>query len=235
VESLLREEWSPEQVAGTLREAGELSISHETIYRYVWADRARGGDLYKKLRCALKKRRKRYRSYDRRGRLTGKRPLSARPASVERRQSVGHWEIDTVMGVGNEHCVVTLVERATGYVLIGKLRARTMGDAARRTIQLIRRHPEKFRTITADNGTEFHSYKVVENATGVKFYFATPHHAWERGTNENTNGLIRQYLAKRKSMAHVTQHDCNRISRKLNTRPRKRYNYQTPEERFYAA
>ena len=193
------------------------------------------GDLYQKLRCALKKRRQRYGCYDRRGRLTGKRPLLARPASVERRQAVGHWEIDTVMGVGNEHCIVTLVERATGYVLIGKLRARTMGDAARRTIQLIGRHPDKFRTITADNGTEFHSYKVVEKATGVRFYFATPHHAWERGTNENTNGLIRQYLPKRKSMAHVTQHDCNRIAKKLNTRPRKRYNYQTPEERFHAA
>jgi IS30 family transposase len=235
VESLLREDWSPEQVAGILREEGELSISHETIYRYVWADRARGGDLYKKLRCALKKRRKRYGSYDRRGRLAGKRPLSARPASVERRQAVGHWEIDTVMGVGNNHCILTLVERATGYVLIGKLAARNAGEATRRTIQLIGRHPEKFGTITADNGTEFHSYKAVEKATGVKFYFATPHHAWERGTNENTNGLIRQYLPKRKSMAHVTQHDCNRIAKKLNTRPRKRYNYQTPEERFHAA
>ena len=94
---------------------------------------------------------------------------------------------------------------------------------------------EKFRTITADNGTEFHSYERIESATGVTFYFATPHHAWERGTNENTNGLIRQYLPKRTSMAPVTQRDCNRIAKKLNTRPRKRLNYQTPEERFHAA
>ena len=147
----------------------------------------------------------------------------------------GHWEIDTVMGGGNEHCIVTLVERATGYVLIGKLTARTMEEAARRTIQLIRKHPGKFRTITADNGTEFHSYKKIERATGVKIYFATPYHSWERGTNENTNGLIRQYLPKRKSMARVTQHDCNRIAKKLNARPRKRYGYETPEERFHAA
>jgi IS30 family transposase len=235
VESALRERWSPEQASGYLRESGNLSISHETIYRYVWNDRSRGGDLYKYLRCAMKKRRKRYRSYDSRGRLAGKRRIAERPAAVERRQAVGHWEIDTVMGVGNKHCILTLVERATGYVLIGKLGARNAGEAARRTIQLVRRHPGKFRTITADNGTEFHGYKEVEKSTGVKFYFATPHHAWERGTNENTNGLIRQYLPKRRSMAHVTQHDCNRIAKKLNTRPRKRYNYQTPEERFHAA
>jgi IS30 family transposase len=235
VKSLLREQWSPEQVAGLLRKAGKLSISHETIYRYVWEDRARGGDLCTHLRCARKQRRKRYARYDSRGRLAGKRHISERPGSIERRQVVGHWEIDTVMGVGNDHCVVTLVERATGYVLIGKLRSRNMEELARRTVRLVRKHSGKFRTITADNGTEFHSYKKIEQATGVKFYFATPHHAWERATNENTNGLIRQYLPKRTSMAHVTQWDCNRIAKKLNTRPRKRYDFDTPEERFHAA
>jgi IS30 family transposase len=235
VELLLREDWSPEQVSGSLRKTGDLSISHETIYRYVWENRAQGGELYKRLRCAMKKRRKRYGRYDSRGRLAGKRHLSERPASVEHRQAAGHWEIDTVMGTGSDHCIVTLVERATGYLLIGKLRARTMEEAAKRTIQLIKKHPGKFRTITADNGTEFHSYKEIEKATGVKFYFATPHHAWERGTNENTNGLIRQYLPKRTSMAHATQQDCNAIAKRLNTRPRKRYDYDTPEERFHAA
>ena len=235
VESLLREDWSPEQTSGQLGKEGLLSISHETIYRHIWEDRARGGELCQHLRCALKKRRKRYAHYDSRGRLAGKRHISERPASVERRQEIGHWEIDTVMGVGNDHCIVTLVERATGYVLIGKLASRNMSDLSRRTIQLIRKHPERFRTVTADNGTEFHSYKVIERATGVRFYFATPHHAWERGSNENTNGLIRQYLPKRTSMAHVTQHDCNVIAMKLNTRPRKRYDYETPEERFHAA
>jgi IS30 family transposase len=235
VESRLREDWSPEQISGKLRQSGELSISHETIYRYVWEDRARGGDLYRHLRCASKQRRKRYGRYDSRGRLAGKRHVSERPAAVERRQALGHWEIDTVMGTGNDHCIVTLVERATGYLLIGKLAARTKEDAAQRTIELVRKHPAKFQTITADNGTEFHSYQDVEQATGVRFYFATPHHSWERGTNENTNGLIRQYLPKRTSMARVTQRDCNAIAQKLNTRPRKRYDYQTPEERFHAA
>lgn len=130
---------------------------------------------------------------------------------------------------------MTLVERATGYLLIGKLAARTMEDAARRTTELVRKHPAKFQTITADNGSEFHSYKQVEQATGVQFFFATPHHSRERGTNESTNGLIRQYLPKRTSMAHVNQRGCNAIATKLNARPRKRYDYQTPEERFHAA
>lgn len=235
VDRLLRRQWSPEQVAGDLRRKGQLSISHETIYRYVWADRARGGSLAVHLRGAQKKRRKRYGRYDSRGRLAGKRHLSTRPRFIEKRRQVGHWEIDTVMGAGQSHCIVTLVERATGYVLIGKLRARNMDELARSASQLIRRHPAKFKTITADNGTEFHSYRRIEARTGVRFYFATPYHSWERGTNENTNGLIRQYLPKRKSMAKVTQRDCDRIARKLNTRPRKRYGYRTPEELFHAA
>jgi IS30 family transposase len=235
VDSLLRDQWSPEQAAGYLSKKGTVSISHETIYCHVWKDREHGGDLCKHLRCARKKRRKRYARYDSRGRLAGKRHISERPTWVERRRQVGHWEIDTVMGSGDGHCIVTLLERATGYVLIGKLASRNMEEATRRTIQLIRKHPGKFKTITADNGTEFHAYKEIEKATGVKIYFATPYHSWERGSNENANGLIRQYLPKRKSMAHVTQRDCNKISEKLNNRPRKRYNFDTPEERFHAA
>ena len=234
VDSLLQEDWSPEQVAGALALTGELSISHETIYRHVWTNRANGGTLHYHLRCAQKKRRKRYGRYDSRGRLAGKRHVTERPRFVEKRRSIGHWEIDTVMGVGSDHCIVTLLERATGLVLIGKLKSRTAAELTRRTIALIRRYPGRFKTITADNGTEFHAYKKIENATGVKFYFATPYHSWERGSNENANGLIRQYLPKRTSMAHINQHHCNAIAHKLNTRPRKRYGFQTPEERFHA-
>jgi IS30 family transposase len=233
VERLVRRQWSPEQVSGILRKTGALSISHETIYKYIWMDRWRGGSLFQDLRQAAKKRRKRYGAYDSRGRLAGKRHISDRPKVIEGRAQSGHWEIDTVMGDGARHCILTLVERATGFVVIGKLRTRGSHETARKTTELIGRHPGRFKTITSDNGTEFHAYKKVEAATNVKFYFATPHHAWERGTNENTNGLIRQYLPKRKSMAHVTQRECDRIAKKLNTRPRKRYDYDTPEERFY--
>jgi IS30 family transposase len=101
-------------------------------------------------------------------------------------------------------------------------------------IEIIRRYPGRFKTITSDNGTEFHAYQRVEKATGVKFYFATPHHAWERGTNENTNGLIRQYLPKRTSMTHVDQRHCDWVAKQLNERPRKRYGFETPEEKFDA-
>ena len=133
------------------------------------------------------------------------------------------------------HSTLTVVERMTGYLQMGKLERHCAADATARTIALIDRRPEMFKTITADNGSEFHSYTQIEEATGVPFYFATPHHSWERGTNENTNGLIRQYLPKRTSMAHITQRDCDAIAAKLNSRPRKRLGYKTPEECYVQA
>ena len=236
VEQLIALDWSPEQVAGWLRLHELLAISYETIYLYVWRDKGSGGELWRHMRQAGKKRRKRYGAYDSRGRLAGKRHISERPAEVEARKVVGHWEIDTVKGDDQaRHSVVTLVERKTGYLEVGKLARHTAAEATRRTTQLIARHPRRVRTVTADNGTEFHSYAEIEAATGAVFYFATPHHSWERGTNENTNGLIRQYLPKRKSMAQVTQADCDAIAAKLNARPRKRLGYRTPEECFAQA
>jgi IS30 family transposase len=229
IRGLLAEHWSPEQVAGRLRLEGRLQISHETIYRYIWADKAAGGTLYTHLRGARKQRRKRYGRYDSRGRVAGKRPITARPAVVETRTQVGHWEADTVVGPGRP-CILSLVERKTGYVIIGQLRARTTAAVNRRATELIRAQRHPVRTITADNGTEFHDFPAIERATGTRFYFATPHHAWERGTNENTNGLIRQYLPKRRSMAALTQDVCDRIAAQLNRRPRKRLGYRTPEE-----
>ncbi len=233
VESLLRIEWSPEQISCYLAKQKELQISHETIYKYIWEDRRNHGELHKHLRCAQKKRRKRYKHYDSRGVLANKRHISERPMSVESRRLKGHWEIDTVMGHGNKHCIVTLVERKTGYLVIGKLPCRTKEELNKRVIQLINQNLDSFKTITADNGTEFHGYKDIEEATGVAFYFATPYHSWERGTNENTNGLIRQYLPKRTSMAALSQHQCNAIAKRINTRPRRRLEYKTPEECFY--
>ncbi len=229
---LLRKRWSPEQIAGHLRRDGALSISHETIYVHVWSDKAAGGSLYQHLRCASKKRRKRHNSYDSRGRLAGKRHISQRPVDVEKRRSIGHWEIDTVVGGGTKDCVATLVERKTGYAFIGKLSDRSKSGMSQRLKMLIRRAPSQFKTITSDNGTEFHDYASVEAATGVKFYFATPYHSWERGSNENFNGLLRQYLPKRTSQAGLTQRDCDAIAKKLNSRPRKRLGYRTPEECF---
>jgi len=232
VDELLRRQWSPEQVAGHLARTGQLSISHETIYRHVWRDKRQGGALYTHLRGARKRRRKRYGAYDSRGRLAGKRMISERPPEVEVRREVGHWEIDTVLGAGSKDCIVTLVERKTGLVFVGKLPDRTKESFNRRVVRLIRRHAGAFQTVTADNGTEMHGYERIEKQTGVIFYFARPYHSWERGSNENANGLLRQYLPKGASMAGLTQHRCNAIARKLNTRPRKRLGYRTPLECF---
>ena len=231
IQELLREDWSPEQVAGWLRRHQLLTISHETIYRYIWAEKRAGGSLYQHLRGAQKQRRKRYGRYDSRGRLAGKRPITTRPAAVETRRALGHWEGDTMLGASQAGpCVFSMVERKSGYLLLGQLDQRTSAFVNARARQLIRAQDRPVRTITVDNGTEYHEYAKLERTTGTQFYFATPHHAWERGTNENTNGLIRQYLPKRQSMAHLTQHDCNRIAAKLNRRPRKRLGYRTPEE-----
>jgi transposase, IS30 family len=229
---LLREKWSPEQASGWLRTHGVVSISHETIYRHVWEDKRRGGDLHSHLRGARKKCRKRNGSYDSRGRLAGKRHISERPACVEHRRQLGHWEVDTVMGTGSRHCIVSAVERKSGFALIGKLKSRTTEELNRRLEMLIARYKNRFRTITVDNGTEFHSYENLEKATGTRFYFATPYHSWERGSGENLNGLIRQYLPRGKSMTALTQQQCDAIADRLNTRPRKRLRFQTPEECF---
>ena len=204
--------WGSEQVSGQRRGSGEFAISHETICRHVWRDRQAGGSLHEHLRGA----RKRYGAYDSRGRLAGKRMIGERPASIESRQWLGHWEIDTVLGSTSE-CVVTLVERATGFTLIGKMAARTVAELNRATLELMRRHPGRFHSITADNGTEFHGYKDLETFGRGLVYFATPHHSWERGTNENTNGLICQYLPKGTNMEDLRQKQCDAIPKSSTT------------------
>lgn len=236
IERCLADKWSPEQIANRGALLFALEVSHETVYRHVWRDKRRGGQLFRHLRLSQKQKRKRYGAYDSRGRLAGKRHISERPEAANQRSEFGHWEIDTVMGSPDQHCVVTLVERSTGYTLIGKLRDRSAQGLTRQVISMIQRERSgSFKTITSDNGTEFHSYKDIEQATGVIFYFATPHHAWERGTCENTNGLLRQYLPKRTSTARVTQDRCDFLARELNSRPRKRHGYFTPEEMRRAA
>lgn len=233
VEQRLRRWHSPEQISHTLRQQRVLSISHETIYQYILRDQKLGGDLYTCLRQSGKQRRKRYRSRDSRGRLGGKRMIDERPAAIDSRRYFGHWEIDTVMGkYGTKPCILTLVERKTGYLIIGKLKSRSVEEANQRLLKLMRNEGDVFQSITADNGTEFHGYAEIEDRTQTRFYFAHPYHSWERGSNENANGLIRQYLPKGKSMAKLTQQQCNAIAKSLNTRPRKRHGFRTPEQLY---
>ena len=232
VDIALRRDWSPEQIVGQWRAEGKVVPSHETIYRRVRRDRREGGTLFRHMRIMSKVGRKRYRSQPTRGVLLGKRHISERAAIVDRRGRIGDWEGDTVMGTGSKHCLLTLVERKSGFTLIRKLEARTMAEATAAAARVIRRMRGRFETLTFDNGTEFHDYESLERRFGVTCYFATPYHSWERGSNENLNGLIRQYLPKGRCLRPVTQHDCNRIAKTLNTRPRKRHAFQTPMDVF---
>ena len=148
------------------------------------------------------------------------------------RGRIGDWEIDTMHGCGKA-CVVTVVERKSGLVRLGPIHRATKDLTLKRTVALLWPERERVKTITADNGTEFHNYRELEKLLGTEVYFATPHHAWERGTNENTNGLIRQYLPKRTNLSGVTQAQCDRIAEQLNNRPRLRLGFKTPNEVYY--
>ena len=232
VRAQLKRWWSPKQISGRRRLKKRRSISHETIYRYVRRDRSRGGQLWREMRIMSKVGRKRRGSPATRGRLLGKRSISERPPEVDAKQEIGHYEGDTVMGSDQRHCILTLVERVTGLVVIKKLMARTKEQASSALARAIIGLKGKIKTITLDNGTEFHDYESVEKQLGVKFYFARPYHSWERGANENTNGLIRQYLPKGMCMKSLTQAECNRIAKELNDRPRERLGFRTPAEVF---
>jgi IS30 family transposase len=233
VTRLVRRKWSAEQISGVLKKRGALNISHETIYRRIRWDKKVGGDLWRHTRIMSKFGRKRYRSHDSRGVLPGKRPIGDRPVEVERRRQLGHWEGDTVMGRDLRHCVLTLVERKTGYAIIKKLAARNKVEVTRSATRAIRRHCHNFKTLTLDNGTEFHDYQILEQRFPVKVYFATPYHSWERGSNENFNGLLRQYLPKGLCMRAVTQAQCNHIADDINNRPRKRFDFDTPASLYH--
>ena len=221
--------WSPQQIAGWLKRQA-IKISHESIYRYIYNDKDNGGTLHELLRQRRRKRRKRWNSRDRRGRLEGKRMIASRPIEIEDRKDIGHWEVDTMVGRGSKTCLVTLVERKSGYGLIRLIPNRTAHETTKAIVAMITTSDMPFKTITADNGSEFHSYKEIERATGVTIYFANPYHSWERGSNENFNGLVRGYIPKGTSMNGYTQAFCERISDKLNDRPRRRLRYLCPRE-----
>lgn len=234
IEARLAEaQWSPEQIASQLPEQLGLRLSHMTIYRHVRRDQRAGGVMFRHLRQGGKRRRKRTYGPEKRGKLGNKPMIDTRPDAVAGRQEVGHWEGDTVIGAAGERsCLLTLVERATGIAVIFRLPHRTVRAVNRAAIEVIKNSGLPFKTITWDNGTEFHGYRQIEQATGVRCYFAYPHRPWERGSNENFNGLIRQYFRKGRTLSGSRQFDCDQVAAKLNTRPRKRYGFQTPIQRM---
>jgi len=226
-------EWSPEQISNHLKLLGLFSISFQSIYRHIRIDRRKGGSTYKKLRIMPKPRRKKRGSDDSRGILRGKRMISDRPEAINTRSEIGHWEADTVMGKDKHQCILTLVERKTGLARVAKLSNRTAKLTARAIIKIISKEPHLFKTITFDNGSEFHSYKEIEKRFNVVCYFANPHHPWERGCNENFNGLLRQYLPKGHPLDYIGEIKLDVICRRLNTRPRKRLGFISPQEVVY--
>lgn len=232
--SLLEEKLSPEQISDRLASNGLYTISYQSIYRIIRIDRRRGGFLFKNCRVIPKRRRKRYGSIDSRGILQGKRMISERPEYINNRSEFGHWEGDTVMGKDRHQCFLTLVERKSGLNRIIKLKNRTAKNVTKALIHLISAEPDIFKTITFDNGTEFHSYKIIEDMFGVICYFANPHHPWERGSNENFNGLLRQYFPKGTSLDYIGNRKTQFVSDQLNDRPRKRHEFKSPMEVFYA-
>jgi len=234
VEEKLRGDWSPEQVSGWLKKrkgAQRGTISHEWIYQYVLADKESGGDLYKHLRCQ-KRYRKRYGQYDRRGKLPNRVSIEERPAIVDTRERLGDWEIDTVIGKAHRGALVTLTERKSRVALIGRVARRQAEAVAQATLVLLNPLNAFVHTITSDNGKEFAQHEMIADALQAGFYFAHPHASWERGANENMNGLIRQYFPKDTDFTTVTDAEVKAVMEKLNHRPRKCLDYQTPHEVF---
>ena len=232
VHELMGHKWSPEQVSHRLGKLGVMAIGTATIYRWVRRDKAAGGSLWSRTRQLSHRYRKGYGVVDRRGRMSGKTPISQRPARVSQRLEFGHWEGDTVMGKDGRHCLLTLVERMTRLTRIIKLPARQANEVNKALAREMRRGVLTMKSLTLDNGTEFHGFKELQDKLGIKVYFAQPYHSWERGTNENTNGLIRQYLPKGMCFKEVTQRQCDAIEQELNDRPRKVLGFDTPNEAY---
>lgn len=228
----IKKHWSPEQIAGRVRLDHNVIICHETIYQYVYNQRP---DLKKYLRCQKGKYRRRYgtRIREKQRAEVKKIRIDKRPDVVEKRERVGDFEGDTIVGSDNSGSLVTHVDRMSGYTLIDYVVQALAETIKEKTVERFARLPKQKRhTITYDNGSEFSRYEMIGRLAKVDIYFAYPYHSWERGTNENTNGLIRQFFLKKSSFVGITEIDTRRVERLLNTRPRKRLNYLTPYEVF---
>jgi IS30 family transposase len=221
--------WSPEQISGRLLKTENISISHESIYQHILNDKKQGGDLHTHLRCQ-KKRRKRYgsKSHDRRGQIPDKVSIEARPSIVDEKIRKGDWEGDLVIGKNHKGALVTLTDRKTKILRMAKVESKEAIVVANKVSVLLK--DDTVHTITFDNGKEFSHHKIIAKNTGAKIFFAHPYSSWERGLNENTNGLIRQFFPKGSSFENITNHDVKVAEEMINNRPRKALNFCTPNE-----
>ena len=229
-DGLKDQDWSPEQIKGRADLKGVPMASHETIYKFVYEDKADGGELYKSLRQKRKYRRKRGNTKHRRGQIVGRVGIEKRPPIVDRQERHGDWEGDTIVGKGQKSAMATMVERKTLYSVIIPLQNREAVHTAEQITQGMQGLLCK--TITFDNGKEFAGHEKIAESLKARVYFANPYSAWERGCNENTNGLIRQYLPKSTPLNDISFEQAKAIQDKLNNRPRKKLGFKTPNEVF---
>ncbi len=232
VERLLREDWSPEQVSNRLKLEQGIRISPEWIYKHIFADHDRGGELYKHLRH-LNKRKKRGRYAEIRGRMANIQSIDLRPPIVESRERLGDWEGDTLMGKRNGPVLITLTDRKSRFTLLGLAKSRLAPLVRDQICRLLFPYQDQRHSLTSDRGKEFSEHAEIARTLGISFYFAHPYAAWERGTNENTNGLLRQYFPKYSPFQGITEADVQQAMNKLNHRPRKALGFRTPFEVFF--
>ncbi len=232
IERLIQKEWSPEQISGWMKNEMGYSVSHERIYQHILQDKQAGGGLYLHLRCR-KKRKKRYGSHDRRGQIPNRISIDERPLIVDSRLRYGDWEVDTIIGRRHQQAIVSLAERKSRLTLIRKVDHKTSLQVAQSVIELLQPLQHRVHTITGDNGKEFSGHQKIAKFLDTDFYFAHPYSSWERGLNENTNGLIRQYFPKNRDFATITGREIQSVMDKLNNRPRKCLGFKTPNQVFF--
>ncbi len=221
IETMIREKCSPEQISGWLKENHTVSVSHETIYLHMWADKKAGGDLYTFLRRRGKAYQPRGKKLAGRGYIKNRVGIEHRPAIVDAKERVGDWEIDLVVGHGHNGALVTIVERFTKFTVSKRVNDKSAASVTQATIELLLPYQPYVLSITADNGKEFAFHEQISKALDTEFYFADPYCSWQRGLNENTNGLIRQYYPKKTDFKLVSQSDVTQSIDQLNRRPRK--------------
>ncbi len=232
IEYLIQEEWSPEQIHGWMKDNVPFTVSHERIYTRIYQDKDKGGDLYTHLR-GRKKYRKRNGSNDRRGSIKNRVSIDERPDIVTDRSRIGDWEADTIIGKAHKQAIVSLTERKSGLALIYKVDRRTKENTEGAIKRLLGSISKQVHTITSDNGKEFGNHEKIAKGLKCNFYFAHAYSSWERGTNENTNGLIRQYFPKNRDFRTITDKELIHAMKRLNNRPRKRLGFKTPNQVFF--
>ena len=228
----LTKDYSPEQVVGRAKIDNINMVSAERIYQYIWENKRRGGLLFKHLRTKGKKYKKRGHLKDKRGLIVGRVDICDRPAIVEKKCRLGDFEVDLVIGKDHKGALLTINDRACGVLFMGKVESKEARMIQLKTIELLQDWKPLIKTITSDNGKEFANHQAIAEKLEIDYYFAKPYHSWERGANENLNGLIRQYFPKKSNFENITEQEIETVINTLNNRPRKRFGYKTPNEIF---